>query len=406
MTAASVFVHLPILIPFLAGYGPAMTWTAKATGAAAYLVIVACAVFRRVDQRVRVWAILGAIYAWAIVGVIAQPQGPYIRAVPLIPPLLAIGLLGVRAARVSTLLSAGVLMFVPQLRSLPSVVHLLGGDPGPARVPTSTVWLAGAALTAELVVLMVLLEGFYGFLQQAVVAQRQSAEERRRLETEIARAGDDERRRLGHEIHDGVCQQLTGALLRCQALELRLKRGAPLPPEELDALSSLLGESIQEARAVAQGLYPLEPTPDALARALRALAKRTRFTSGIACELRAAGDLLVANPTTAQHLYRIAQEALGNAVSHARAGLITVELRGGDDSLLLQVDDDGVGLPETLPAGGLGLRTMSFRAEILDGDLVVGAAPGGGTRVSCRVPRSACTAPERNQRAGLEGGVT
>ncbi|MCK6684832.1 MAG: sensor histidine kinase [Thermoanaerobaculia bacterium] len=415
--AASAIVHAPVLVPIVAGYGPLNARPARIAGVAAYMVIVAGAVFRGLDQRVRIWAMLGAIYGLAFVGALVLPQGPYIRALPLIPPLLAIGLLGMREARACTLLSAVLLMLAPLLQSIPGVVQWFGMDPAPVGLSPSQIWWPGAALTADLVVLMVLLERFYGFLQQAFLAERRAAEERaaassklqseteerRRLESEIARTGDDERRRLGHEIHDGICQQLTGALLRCQALELRVQRGTALSAADLDALSSLLGETIHEARGVAQGLYPLEPVPDALAPALRALTRRTQHTSGLACEFRATGDLLVPDPVIAQHLYRITQEALSNAVCHAKAGVITVELSGGDDSLLLQVRDDGVGIPSTVPTGGMGLRTMAFRAQILRGSLAVQPAPGGGTLVTCRVPRLAIPPPENSGGEPSEG---
>ena len=387
VTVASVVLHLPIVVPVLAGYGPEDGWPAKITGALAYLVIASCALFRRVDQRRRAWAILAAIYATAFVGGIAFPLGPYLRALPIIPPMLAIGLLGVRAARLCTLLSAAILMVTPFLNSVPAAARLFGAAPDQAPLPQGQAWWPGIALTVEIVVLMVLLERFYAFLLQSVVAQRQAGEERCRLESEIARAGDEERRRLGHEIHDGVCQQLTGALLRCQALEARLRRGTPLPPADLDALSSLLGETIHEARAVAQGLCPVEPAPDALAPAIYQLVRRTQRSSGVACEFRAKGNVLVADPAAAQHLYRIAQEALSNAVCHARASLVEVELDGEEDALLLRVVDDGVGLPSAVPSDGMGMRTMASRAQILEGAFAVERAPGGGTRVTCRVPR-------------------
>jgi signal transduction histidine kinase len=401
---ASALVHLPILILILADYGPPLTVSTKASAVACYLVVLVCAFARGVGYRFRVWVLQVTLYLLAVIGTIAAPQGPYIRAVPMVAPMLAIGLLGVRAARICTVVSAVLLMLAPFLSVLPGTAWVVAGRSDPALLRPGLVLMQGAALTADMVVVMILLERFYGFLLQALTAQRMATadraaagrklegeiEERRRLEREIARVGDDERRRLGNEIHDGVCQQLTGALLRCQALELRLERGTPLPAEELGALSSLLGETIQEARSVAQGLCPLEPTPDALAPALRSLARRTWHLSGVRCEFRTAGDISVPDQTTAQHIYRIAQEALSNAVRHARASRIWVELHGNEDALVLRVEDNGVGLPGAPTASsGMGLRTMAFRAKVLEGGLSVEPAPGGGTRVACRVPRAA-----------------
>jgi signal transduction histidine kinase len=110
--------------------------------------------------------------------------------------------------------------------------------------------------------------------------------------------------------------------------------------------------------------------------------------AAVRCEYRTAGDVRVADPEVAQHLYRIAQEALSNAARHAQASRIRVEFRGTDSELTLQVEDDGVGLPAASPAGGMGLRTMRYRAQIMNGELTIGPGPGGGTRVTCGVQHS------------------
>lgn len=399
---ASVFLHLPVVALFLTEYSRTMALSVTVTMMGCYVVVVLAAFLRRVDYRIRVWMVLGAIYATASVGIMAFPQGPYVRLLPILAPIFAIGVLGIRAARLATLLSSIVLLSTPLIDSLPSLFRLLGISLLRIPMPAWLDWVQASALTAEMVVVMVLLERSYVFLlrsleakeravaQQRVASKRleEAMRERLRLEREVARIGDDERRQLGTEVHDGVCQQLTGALLRCQALELRLEQGASLSGSDLEAISSLLADSINEAHAVAQGLWPLEPTPDALVSALRRLVKRTRKISGIRCEFRATGNVRVADPNTAQHLYRIAQEALSNAVRHAKAEHVTVELRGSPDMLTLRIEDDGVGLQDKHRCEGLGLRTMASRAQILESELVIEAPPSGGTRVLCRVPRA------------------
>ena len=89
----------------------------------------------------------------------------------------------------------------------------------------------------------------------------------------------------------------------------------------------------------------------------------------------------------------------GQYLRHAHASRIAVELRGTESELMLQVEDDGTGLPTERPAGGMGLRTMAYRAQVLGGELTVAPAPGGGARVRCRVPRLA-GAPAAQQRPG------
>ncbi|MHB1459202.1 MAG: sensor histidine kinase [Armatimonadota bacterium] len=210
--------------------------------------------------------------------------------------------------------------------------------------------------------------------------------ERRRLEREVARIGDDERRRLGQDVHDGVCQQIAGALLRCQALERRVERNENLEQEDLQALYLLLEEAIDEAHAVAKGLCPLDPDPEALGSALRTLMKRARGITTARCEFVTAGDVRVYDLTTAHHLYRIAQEAVSNAARHSQANQIIVDLQGNPDDLLLQIRDDGKGIPNDLSSHGMGLRTMAYRAQIIEGQLTVECAPEGGTTITCWVP--------------------
>jgi signal transduction histidine kinase len=298
----------------------------------------------------------------------------------------------------------------PFVRELPDVAHALAIDRAEPLPAAGILWFQVAIVAAFLISLMLLLERFHRFLLDALAAQcratldlRREAEERsvaqrekeremherQRLEREIAGITDGERRRLGHELHDGVCQQLAAALLRCQALERRLERGATLSGSDVAPLSSLLAQSMDEARNVALGLCPLEPHADALAPALRMLTMRMRETTAAQCEFLSAGNVRISDPEKAQHLYRIAQEALSNAARHAHAHRIAVELSGSELDLVLQVEDDGVGLPRELPGTGMGLRTMAYRAEILSAELTVAAAAGGGTRVVCRLPRSA-----------------
>jgi signal transduction histidine kinase len=118
----------------------------------------------------------------------------------------------------------------------------------------------------------------------------------------------------------------------------------------------------------------------------------------VLCAFQTSGDVEMPDLDAAQHLYRIAQEAINNAVRHARAGQVRVELHGCGDSLLLLVQDDGIGLPDPVPSRGMGLRTMKNRARLLDGELTIEPVPGGGVRIACRAPR------DRASWGGLKAG--
>ncbi len=213
-------------------------------------------------------------------------------------------------------------------------------------------------------------------------------------------------RRLGTSLAEYRLDQSPSAFRFVYEEVHRVRRpeGGTLPSSsDLGGFSALLGDAIREPRGVAEGLCPVDPTPEALAPALRALAKRAQQMSGVPCGFVTAGDVLVPDATIAQHLYRIAQEALSKAVRHARASRISVELRGSDEALFLRAEDDGVGPPGTPPSGGLGLRSMAFRARAVEGEFAVHPAPDGGTRVSCRVPRAACTPPNKREVYRLMG---
>ncbi len=388
MTATAV-VHLPAVIIVVLGHGPPLGLLARAVAVTTYLLMVAGALLRQVRHRNRLFIVFFAYYLVTAAANLAALRGPYAQVGLVVYPVLVLVLLGAAAARIAVLASATILLSAPFLRVLPVVVRMLGTAPERLAEPPGVVWMQAAGLAAFLVAVMIVLDRFHQFLLDTLGAQCRAMAERQRLAREIAKIGDGERRRLGQELHDGVCQQFTAALLHCQVLRRRLQTGEVLFDDDFQAVSSLLSEGIGEARTIARGLCPLDPDPEALASALRALTKRIQTMGTVRCEFIAAGDVRVPDPAMAQHLYRIVQEGLSNAVRHAQASRIAVELRRSDSDLILRVEDDGAGLPQELPPGGMGLRTMTYRAQILEGELTVGPAPGGGTRITCRVPISA-----------------
>lgn len=392
LLAAVAAAHLPVVVLGCLGHGPPMGPLAKRLGLGIYLVVAAAALFRRIDYRKRLLASFLVTYVGLVVTNFYYPHGPYSQAVITVP-VFALVLLGPAAARTAIVASTAIIVLPPFLGVQPGIVRVLGIDPAGIETPAGLVWFRTTVMAASLFALMLLLDRFHAFLldtlRQRIEAQRKIEDdmrERHRLQREIAAIGDGERRRLGQELHDSVCQQVTAAMLRCQAMERRVERGGTLSNADLAPLSSLLAETIDDAHSVARGLCPLEPEPEALAPALRALTRRTQELTGVRCEFMTKGVVRVPDAEAAQHLYRIGQEALSNAARHAKAGRIAVELRASDDELMLLVEDDGTGLPPELPSGGMGLRSMAYRAQILEGELTVGPAHGGGTRIICRVP--------------------
>ena len=211
--------------------------------------------------------------------------------------------------------------------------------------------------------------------------------ETRRLEQEILRISDEERRSIGQDLHDGLGQMLTGMALISQSLARRLAAQGRPEARELEELTELIRQADRQARTLARGLIPVELEANGLQAALYRLTRQTEALFGIRCRFEAEKDVPVADNMVATHLYRIAQEALNNAVRHGRAQTITVTLAADDEALHLWVRDDGVGIPEKLPeTSGMGLRIMHYRARLLGGHLEVRRRKEGGTEVHAAVP--------------------
>ena len=195
-------------------------------------------------------------------------------------------------------------------------------------------------------------------------------------------AQEGERLRVAQELHDEVGQTLTGILLGLS----RASRTAPteLAPQ-LEQLLETTRTSIEDVRRIAQRLRP-EPLEDlGLAGALQALSRRLRERSDLRIDCRIPDDLPPQAPERELVVYRVAQEAVTNAIRHADAASIGIDLRASEDCLRLSVRDDGCGLGEASMEGG-GIRGMRERANLVGGTLRVISAPRAGTEVCLSVP--------------------
>jgi signal transduction histidine kinase len=211
--------------------------------------------------------------------------------------------------------------------------------------------------------------------------------ERTRLQHEIVSVSEEERRRMSHALHDGLCQQLTGARLQCAGLAAIADKDAAAAPE-LARLSALLEQAVDHAYDLAHGLWPMPPESDDALTALGALVRRRRAACAIAIELQTFGGCAACRTPHAAHLVGIAREALGNAVKHAGATHITVTLDCSDArAVTLCIADDGQEKPANSPGkGGLGKRIMAYRAQLAGGELRVETGAAGGTRVITTLP--------------------
>jgi two-component system CheB/CheR fusion protein len=211
--------------------------------------------------------------------------------------------------------------------------------------------------------------------------------ERKRLEREVAMVTDSEQQRMGQELHDGLSQQIAGIGMLAGSLADNLKTGGDSQVADKAArLVSAIEDAKQQSRALSKGLMPIEIDSHGLCPALEELADRTQKTYDIQCTVECSRPAAALDNFTATHLYRIASEAIHNAVKHASAKRMWIQLTDGSQ-VTLSVRDDGVGIRSGRAAEGEGLRIMRHRAGLIGATISLLAAEGGGTIVTCTVVR-------------------
>jgi len=227
--------------------------------------------------------------------------------------------------------------------------------------------------------------------------------ERKRLEAAVTSATEQERGRIARDLHDGLGQELGGALFLSNLLQRDLREHTAPEAERAAQIHALIEKALADARDLARGLYPVPPEPDGLMTALENLADRVTRDCHIDCSFDADSAVLLDDPTVATHLYRIAQEAVNNALKHSGAVRIEMRLAATAHTVEVSVRDHGAGLRMEPPAGGgLGLQTMKQRAQLIGGRLTVqNVSDGTGALVSCSVMRFG----DRAREAAFEGGM-
>ncbi len=208
---------------------------------------------------------------------------------------------------------------------------------------------------------------------------------RKRAEAEVARIGEEERRRVAADLHDGVLQELAGIAYLTASVRAELEGGNDALADRLRRIERAIVHAIDHTRQVACAADPMLPGGDGLLGALRQFAGSVEATYGTRCTLEYdAPAAHVDDPVATSQLYRIAQEAVRNAVRHGQAAHVRIRLSGEGARLLLRITDDGRGIASDAGCSGMGLHVMRYRAGLIGGRLTIAPLREGGTEVSCR----------------------
>jgi len=220
-------------------------------------------------------------------------------------------------------------------------------------------------------------------LAKALAALHLETEHRRRLELQLLTAVEEERARLGRDLHDDLSQRLVAVGMMVGTLQNQ-KLAPGKNREKLHAVGELISEALGISRNLSRGLHPIMLKTQGLPAALAELAARGPDHVKFNWPQSERIDL---EQSIALHVYRIAEEAVTNSMKHAQADNITIELRRmSNHEVVLTITDDGKGFAESAKHGGMGLQNMKYRARAIGGDLKINTGPGKGAIIRCTAP--------------------
>lgn len=226
-------------------------------------------------------------------------------------------------------------------------------------------------------------------LSKANSELRHHIEERKRLELELLDITEQERQRIGIDLHDDLGQQLTGIAFMIKGLHQRLENESPDRAVEAEKIHSLVSRTIQHAHDLALDLAS-DLEGENLAPSLKQLAHRVKSLFAVQCEFESDGELPALQPAVSAHLYKIAQEALTNAIKHGKARRLALKLSLQERKLTLSIWNDGMPFPvNSSQKGRMGLRIMNYRANVVGAWLEIHSDEQSGTAVICSLPLAA-----------------
>jgi two-component system CheB/CheR fusion protein len=211
--------------------------------------------------------------------------------------------------------------------------------------------------------------------------------ERKRLEKAILEISAAEQRRIGQDLHDGLGQHLTGIAFMSKVQEQKLAEKGLAEAVEATRIVGLVNEAINKTRRLAHGLLPVASDADGLMSALKRWAIEVEDLFHISCRLRVNNPVLIHDANVSTHLYRIAQEAVNNALRHGQAKNIEISLAARKGYATLRIENDGSSLPENATnRSGMGMQIMNYRARMIGGSLTVKSSGISGVTITCQFP--------------------
>jgi PAS domain S-box-containing protein len=209
--------------------------------------------------------------------------------------------------------------------------------------------------------------------------------DRKRVEQQLVELAEAERARMGSMVHDTLGQQVTAMGMIVSTLKQQIRAGSA-QSEALSKLEIIIDATKAQLRSLAKGLFPVDMDASGLRIALEGLAEEVRQVHEIDCLFKSTKPVSIADVFVSTQLYLIAREAVHNAVKHAQAHSIVIQLED-EDGIRLFVRDDGVGMDTDLKqSSGMGVRIMRHRSHLIGGSLEVKSAAGKGTNVRCFLP--------------------
>jgi signal transduction histidine kinase len=222
-------------------------------------------------------------------------------------------------------------------------------------------------------------------------------ERSQQLEKEIIGISEREQERIGRDLHDGVCQYLAAIGFTASMLKRDLEKTSQSQASRVGEVASHLRDAAAQVRQLARGLSPVDRDEGGLESALEELASSTSKLTGISCSFVTSGLVPALDSAPAIHLFRIAQEAVSNALKHGQGKSVVIALDTGEGACSLRVSDDGIGFsPPAAEKKGMGLSIMRYRARMIGGELEIQPNSPTGTVVACTIATNA----DRQQSTG------